>query len=96
MRLPVKLEFLAPELTSPSRADQGWAELDLALEDLLARGFAVSDTETIERIVDRMITLPAPIHLGPERILDRFREVHISKVSSDGDPVPGADTPVAA
>jgi Undecaprenyl-phosphate glucose phosphotransferase len=41
-----------------------------------------SDTETIERIVDRMITLPAAIHLGPERILDRFREVHISKVSS--------------
>jgi endoglucanase len=42
VRLPVKLEFLAPGLSSPSRADQGWAELDLALEDLLARGFAVS------------------------------------------------------
>ena len=42
VRLPLKLELLAPELTSVSRADQGWAELDLALEDLLARGFAVS------------------------------------------------------
>jgi endoglucanase len=42
VRLPVKLEFLAPGLSSPSRADLGWAELDLALEDLLARGFAVS------------------------------------------------------
>jgi endoglucanase len=42
VRLPVKLEFLAPGLSSPSRADQGWTELDLALEDLLARGFAVS------------------------------------------------------
>src|SRR4051794_37572551 len=41
-----------------------------------------SDTATIEQIVDKMITLPAAIHLGPERILDRFREVHISKVSS--------------
>jgi Undecaprenyl-phosphate glucose phosphotransferase len=41
-----------------------------------------SDTATIEQIIDKMITLPAAIHLGPERILDRFREVHISQVAS--------------
>jgi Undecaprenyl-phosphate glucose phosphotransferase len=59
------------------------AELGRALEpDDIFIVSPWSDTETIERIVDRMITLPAAIHLGPERILERFREVHISKVAS--------------
>ncbi|MFL5324136.1 MAG: exopolysaccharide biosynthesis polyprenyl glycosylphosphotransferase [Microvirga sp.] len=40
-----------------------------------------SDTETIERVVDRLMTLPVSIHLGPERILDRFAKVQIIKVS---------------
>jgi Undecaprenyl-phosphate glucose phosphotransferase len=40
-----------------------------------------SNTETIERVVDRLMTLPVSIHLGPERILDRFAKVEIIKVS---------------
>lgn len=42
VRLPVKLEFLATELSSPSRSEQAVAELDLALQSLLALGFTVS------------------------------------------------------
>jgi Undecaprenyl-phosphate glucose phosphotransferase len=40
-----------------------------------------SNTQTIERVVDRLMTLPVSIHLGPERILDRFARVEIVKVS---------------
>jgi Undecaprenyl-phosphate glucose phosphotransferase len=40
-----------------------------------------SNTETIERVVDRLMNLPVSIHLGPERILDRFATVQIIKVS---------------
>ncbi|HEX8168553.1 MAG TPA: exopolysaccharide biosynthesis polyprenyl glycosylphosphotransferase [Beijerinckiaceae bacterium] len=40
-----------------------------------------SNTETIERVIDRLMTLPVSIHLGPERILDRFAQVQIIKVS---------------
>jgi hypothetical protein len=40
-----------------------------------------SNTETIERAVDRLMTLPVSIHLGPERILDRFAKVEIIKVA---------------
>jgi Undecaprenyl-phosphate glucose phosphotransferase len=39
-----------------------------------------SNTETIERVVDRLMNLPVSIHLGPERILDRFARVEIIKV----------------
>jgi Undecaprenyl-phosphate glucose phosphotransferase len=38
-----------------------------------------SDTETIERCVEELLTIPAEIHLGPERILDRFENVRIAK-----------------
>lgn len=41
-----------------------------------------SDTATIDRILDRVITLPAAVHLGPDRILDRFREVEIHRIST--------------
>jgi exopolysaccharide biosynthesis polyprenyl glycosylphosphotransferase len=41
----------------------------------------VANTETIERAVDRLMTLPVSIHLGPERILDRFAKVEIIKVA---------------
>ena len=59
------------------------AELGRALEpDDIFILLPWSETATIERIVDKVITLPAAVHLGPERILDRFREVHIHKVSA--------------
>jgi Undecaprenyl-phosphate glucose phosphotransferase len=39
-------------------------------------------TDRIERIVDRLLSLPVSIHLGPERVLDRFDRVQIVKVAS--------------
>ncbi len=39
-----------------------------------------SETETIDRCVEEFLTVPAEIHLGPERILDRFDHVRISKL----------------
>jgi Undecaprenyl-phosphate glucose phosphotransferase len=39
-----------------------------------------SDRETIDHCVEELMTIPAEIHLGPERILDRFENVRISKL----------------
>jgi Undecaprenyl-phosphate glucose phosphotransferase len=39
-----------------------------------------SDSETIDQCVEELLTIPAEIHLGPERILDRFENVRISKL----------------
>jgi Undecaprenyl-phosphate glucose phosphotransferase len=41
-----------------------------------------SDVATIDRCVEQLLTIPVEIHLGPERILDRFDHVRISKVGS--------------
>jgi Undecaprenyl-phosphate glucose phosphotransferase len=38
-----------------------------------------SDIATIDRCVEELLTVPVEIHLGPERILDRFDQVRISK-----------------
>jgi Undecaprenyl-phosphate glucose phosphotransferase len=38
-----------------------------------------SDITTIDRCVEELLTVPVEIHLGPERILDRFDHVRISK-----------------
>lgn len=38
-----------------------------------------SQTETIDRLVDGFMRIPVTIHLGPERIFDRFQDVHIAK-----------------
>ena len=38
-----------------------------------------SDIATIDRCVEELLTVPVEIHLGPERILDRFDKVRISK-----------------
>ena len=38
-----------------------------------------SETETIDRLVDGFMRIPVTIHLGPERIFDRFQEIHIAK-----------------
>ena len=40
------------------------------------------EADAIERVVERLLTLPVSIHLGPERILDRFDRVHIVKAST--------------
>ena len=39
-----------------------------------------SDRETIDCCVEELLTIPAEIHLGPERILDRFENVRISRL----------------
>jgi Undecaprenyl-phosphate glucose phosphotransferase len=41
-----------------------------------------SDDATIDRCVEQLLTIPVEIHLGPERILDRFDHVRISKFGS--------------
>jgi Undecaprenyl-phosphate glucose phosphotransferase len=41
-----------------------------------------SDIATIDRCVEELLTVPVEIHLGPERILDRFEMVRISKFGS--------------
>ncbi len=38
-----------------------------------------SDVATIDHCVEELLTIPVEIHLGPERILDRFDHVRISK-----------------
>jgi Undecaprenyl-phosphate glucose phosphotransferase len=39
-----------------------------------------SDGETIDQCVRELLTIPAEIHLGPERILERFENARISKL----------------
>jgi Undecaprenyl-phosphate glucose phosphotransferase len=41
-----------------------------------------SQTDVIDSAVDAFLKVPAAIHLGPERVLDRFEHAHISKVGS--------------
>src|SRR6202007_2273288 len=41
-----------------------------------------ADIATIDRCVEELLTVPVEIHLGPERILDRFDQVRISKFGS--------------
>ncbi len=41
-----------------------------------------SDVATIDHCVEELLTIPVEIHLGPERILDRFDHVRISKFGS--------------
>ena len=48
-----------------------------------------SDRDAIERCIDAFITVPVDLHLGPERILDRFADVQ-SLFGSDRQPAPVA------
>ena len=41
-----------------------------------------SDVATIDRCVEHLLTIPAEIHLGPERIIERFDHLRISKFGS--------------
>ena len=41
-----------------------------------------SQKDVIERCLETFMTLPVSIHLGPERILDRFRDINIEKLGS--------------
>ena len=41
-----------------------------------------SETATIDECIDEFLNIPVEIHLGPERILDRFENVRIAKHGS--------------
>lgn len=41
-----------------------------------------SENETIDACIDAFIRVPASIHLGPERVLDRFVDARISRVGA--------------
>jgi Undecaprenyl-phosphate glucose phosphotransferase len=41
-----------------------------------------SETELIDHCVEELLTIPVEIHLGPERILDRFDHVRICKLGA--------------
>lgn len=38
-----------------------------------------SQTGTIDRLIDAFMRMPVAVHLGPERIFDRFDQIHIVK-----------------
>jgi polysaccharide biosynthesis protein PslA len=72
-------------------AGQSATETDDALRRALARARALapddilivapwSDRDAIERAIDTFMTIPVDLHLGPERILDRFGDVQITQV----------------
>jgi Undecaprenyl-phosphate glucose phosphotransferase len=71
----------AAQRTSALRADLGQG-IDAARSLAPDAVFIIvpwCETETIDRCVEELLTLPAEIHLGPERILERFENVRISK-----------------
>lgn len=41
-----------------------------------------SQTDLIARLIDSFMRIPVALHLGPERILDRFSQIHIAKSGS--------------
>jgi Undecaprenyl-phosphate glucose phosphotransferase len=91
------LQTVGAARLSPLLADATAAERRRALEADLKRAiesarvlepesvFVIapwSDIATIDRCVEELLTVPVEIHLGPERILDRFDKVRISKFGS--------------
>jgi Undecaprenyl-phosphate glucose phosphotransferase len=75
---------LPPDVTEATRRRMLEADLKRAIEAARALSpeavFVVapwSDVATIDRCVEELLTVPVEIHLGPERILDRFDKVRI-------------------
>jgi Undecaprenyl-phosphate glucose phosphotransferase len=75
-----------PETAEPARQRMLEADLQRAIEtarELSPEAVFIiapwSDVATIDRCVEELLTVPVEIHLGPERILDRFDKVRISK-----------------
>ena len=79
---PVDAETPDTFRTAQLRADLGQA-IDAARSLAPDAVFIIvpwSDRETIDQCVEELLTIPAEIHLGPERILDRFENVRISRL----------------
>jgi Undecaprenyl-phosphate glucose phosphotransferase len=71
------------------RRSEETLEDDLALASASARMLRPDDVfllvpwsekATIDACLDAFLQVPASIHLGPERVLDRFMDAHISKI----------------
>ena len=84
-----RLTSLPKSATAAQRRQALEADLKRAIESARALSpdsvFVVapwSDFATIDRCVEELLTIPVEIHLGPERILDRFEMVRISKFGS--------------
>jgi Undecaprenyl-phosphate glucose phosphotransferase len=80
------LTRLDPAATSQQRRAALSADLRQAIDTArMLRPDAVyivtpwSETGTIDNCVDEFLNIPVEIHLGPERILDRFENVRIAK-----------------
>jgi Undecaprenyl-phosphate glucose phosphotransferase len=84
-----RLTPLLPDATAAERRRSLEADLKRAIESARVLSpesvFVIapwSDIATIDRCVEELLTVPVEIHLGPERILDRFDKVRISKFGS--------------
>ncbi len=84
-----RLTSLLPDATAAERRRALETDLKRAIETARALSpesvFVIapwSDIATIDRCVEELLTVPVEIHLGPERILDRFEQVRISKFGS--------------
>jgi Undecaprenyl-phosphate glucose phosphotransferase len=84
-----RLTPLPARATAAQRRQALEADLKRAIESARALSpesvFVIapwSDIATIDRCVEELLTVPVEIHLGPERILDRFDQVRISKFGS--------------
>jgi Undecaprenyl-phosphate glucose phosphotransferase len=84
-----RLTALLPDATAEERRQALEGDLKRAIEAARALSpesvFVIapwSDIATIDRCVEELLTVPVEIHLGPERILDRFEMVRISKFGS--------------
>jgi Undecaprenyl-phosphate glucose phosphotransferase len=80
------LTRLDPAATPQQRREALSADLRQAIDTArMLRPDAVyivtpwSETGTIDNCVDEFLNIPVEIHLGPERILDRFENVRIAK-----------------
>jgi Undecaprenyl-phosphate glucose phosphotransferase len=73
----------SPELRRASLELDLKRAVDLAREQRPDAVYVVlpwSQTDMIDRCVEEFLTIPAEIHLSPERILDRFDHVRIAKL----------------
>jgi Undecaprenyl-phosphate glucose phosphotransferase len=84
-----RITSLPPDATAAERRRALEGDLKRAIESARALSpesvFVIapwSDIATIDRCVEELLTVPVEIHLGPERILDRFDKVRISKFGS--------------
>ena len=89
LQIKAMVSLTPGSIDSPDHQERLATELDFAAAR--ARALKIdavyiltpwSQKDIIEHCLETFMTLPISIHLGPERILDRFRDVHIEKLGS--------------